>query len=86
MTVLSLQDLANLGLKILARDGLPVLGVANTDEAGWQVIAAGANDTPFDISLVGADIPAVLSCRAPGVCVRCLRSPSGPERPSSMTR
>ena len=60
MTVLSLQDLANLGLKILARDGLPVLGVANTDEAGWQVIAAGANDTPFDISLAGADIPAVL--------------------------
>jgi hypothetical protein len=60
MTVLSLQDLANLGLKILARDGLPTDGAANTDKAGWQVVATAANGTPFDISLAGADIPAVL--------------------------
>lgn len=61
MTVLSLQDLGNLGLKILARDGFPVPDVANTNHAGWQVVATGANGTPFDISLVGAEIPHVLN-------------------------
>lgn len=60
MTVLSLQHLANLSLKILAREGLPVEGAANTDGTGWQVIATGANGTPLDISLAGPDIPALL--------------------------
>jgi hypothetical protein len=60
MTVPSLQDLANFGLKILARDGLSVEGVANTDATGWQVVATGANGIPLDISLAGPDIPAQL--------------------------
>lgn len=56
-TAPSLQELANLALKILARDGVPAESAANTDETGWQVVATGQGGTPLDISLAGPDIP-----------------------------
>ena len=57
MTAPSLQELANLALKILARDGVPAESVASADEAGWHVVATGQAGTPLDISLAGPDIP-----------------------------
>lgn len=57
MTAPSLQDLANLALRILARDGAVAPSAANTDEPGWRVVATGEAGTPLDISLAGPDIP-----------------------------
>lgn len=57
MTAPSLQELANLALKVLARDGAPAESVANTDGTGWQVVATGQAGTSLDISLAGPNIP-----------------------------
>lgn len=56
-TALSLQELANLALGILTRDGVSEASVANTGHAGWRFAATGDNGTSIDIGIAGPDIP-----------------------------
>ena len=61
----TLQDLAGLALRVLAREGAVVDVVGNTGEPGWRCVVGGAGGTdgrpPLDISLAGPDIPDTVS-------------------------
>lgn len=54
-TALTLQEIANAALAVLAHDG--VADAAMAGGAGWRRVATGANGTPLDIGLAGPDIP-----------------------------
>lgn len=56
-TALTLQEIANIALAVLASDGVAEAAMASTGGPGWRRGVTGANGTPFDIGLAGPDIP-----------------------------